>query len=193
VEAIILSGLPACGKTAVAKLIGTRLGFGVVGGSDILKEMAVLSGYRPGGSDWWDSQEGIKFLDERSRNPDFDKEADRLLDLRIRDGNIVVTSYTAPWLSKLGYKIWLTASIESRAKRMAERDGTNIADALQVIKTRDEHNKKFYKDLYGIDFGVDMKPFNLVVNTDDISQEQVADKIIENVNKAPGNKVDKHK
>ena len=39
-NAIIVSGMPAVGKTTVSKLLGDALGLKVVGGGDVLKEMA---------------------------------------------------------------------------------------------------------------------------------------------------------
>ncbi len=48
-EAIIVSGMPAVGKTTVSKLLADALGLRVVGGGDVLKEMAAEEGYKPGG------------------------------------------------------------------------------------------------------------------------------------------------
>lgn len=178
-EAIILSGFPAAGKTTVAGIIGNRLGVRVVGGGDILREMAVERGYKVTGADWWDTPDGIKFLRERETNSDFDKEADVRLIEKIRDGDIVVTSYTAPWLTKDdGFKVWLKGSTENRAKRMSKRDGTPLEETKNVIKIRDDENSRLYKALYNIDFGNDLRPFDLIVDTNKKTAEEVADIII---------------
>jgi CMP/dCMP kinase len=177
-EAIILSGLPAAGKTTVAEIISKRLGFKVTGGGDILKEMATDRGYKVTGMDWWDTPDGVKFLREREGNPEFDKEADRRLAQKIEGGNIVVTSYTAPWITKKGFKVWLDGSVKNRTERMAKRDGTAFGEMSHVIKIRDMENKRLYKNLYNIDFGVDKTPFSLIVDTNSITAEEVADIII---------------
>lgn len=177
-EAIIISGLPAVGKTTVARIIGEELKLKVIGGGDILKEMAVEEGFNPKGDDWWDTDEGIKFLERRKNIPNFDMEVDRRLMKKVEKGDIIVTSYTLPWLSKSGIKIWLSGSIESRAKRMAKRDGIDEERCKEIISIRDRENYKIYKKLYNIDFGKDLKPFHLLVETDAIDEKQVSSIIL---------------
>lgn len=185
-EAIIISGLPASGKTVAAESVGKTLGIEALSGSDILREMAAGRGYNPIGKDWWDTEEGLRFLEERKEDLNFDRKADDKLKERIKKGSIAITSYTAPWISEYGYKVWLIASIENRAKRMMNRDKTTMKEALDTLKIRDDENTKLYKRLYGIDFGMDMKPFNLIINTNNLNQDDVAEQIIENYNKRQG-------
>ena len=180
-EAIVLSGMPAVGKTTVAGIVAKRLGLRFLGGSDILKEMAGELGYKITGEGWWDTEEGMRFLAERKRIPDFDKKADEMLIKRAKEGNVVMTSYTLPWICEYGIKVWLSASVEKRAERMAERDKIDFKECINIEKKREMENYKLYKQLYGIEFGRDMKPFGLIINTDDISAERVADAIIKYV------------
>ena len=84
-KAIIISGMPAVGKTTVSRHVANELGLKVVGGGDVLKEMAIEEGYRPGGDDWWDTQDGMKFLAERNHESGFDKEVDRRLREKVED------------------------------------------------------------------------------------------------------------
>lgn len=177
-EAIIISGMPAAGKTTVSNILASKLGLKVIGAGDMLKEMAFEKGYTPGGDDWWDSPEGIKFAKERAENPDFDKEVDKRLTERIKKGNVIITSYTAPWITEMGFKVWLSCSTTNRAKRMAERDNTEIKETLGIVKIRDRENSRIYMNLYNINFGRDLKPFNLIVETDNVPPEEVADMII---------------
>ena len=74
-DAIIFSGLPAVGKTTVARLVAQRLGLKVVGGGDILREIAAEAGVKTSGDDdWWDKPEGISFLQESTLPAIFKKE-----------------------------------------------------------------------------------------------------------------------
>ena len=182
-EAIIISGKPAAGKTTVAQIISDKLHIKTLGGGDILKELALARGYKPDGIGWWDTSDGIKFLRERKENPDFDKEADRILIQKIKAGNIVVTSYTAAWISKDGFKVWLDGSEKTRAERMEKRDDNTLAESMKVVKIRDEDNFNVYKKIYNIDFGKDKTPFNLVINTNSKTPEQVAEIIIKEFDK----------
>ncbi len=178
-KAIILSGYPAVGKTTLAKLLANMLNISSIGGGEILKEMAQERGYSPTGDDWWDTAEGMKFLKERERNPGFDKEVDKRMEKKISEGNIVVTSYTAPWLFKEGFKVWLDASVEKRTERMSKRDGTETTETGDVVKLRDKENHKLYMSLYKIDFGQDKTPFDIIIDTNNKKPEEIANLILE--------------
>jgi len=174
-EAVVISGLPSSGKTTLAIALAGKIGVPMLGGTDILKQMAMDRGYHPVGDDWWDTQEGLRFLNERSGNLEFDREADRRLCQVVEKGNVIITSWTVPWLTKTGFKIWLSANLETRAKRMSMRDHTDVPHALETVAKRDKENYALYKRLYGIDFGNDLKPFDLVIETDGKEAVEVAD------------------
>ncbi len=182
-EAIILAGKPAAGKTTVAKIISEKLHIRVIGGGDILKEMAAERGYSVSGEGWWDTDEGIKFLKEREGNPNFDNDADRRLMKRIEEGDIVVTSWTAAWISKSGYKVWLEGSEKTRAERMEKRDNMSFKESLQVLRIRDSENQSLYMKMYKIDIWKDKAPFDLIVDTNSKAPEEIADIIIKKFEK----------
>jgi CMP/dCMP kinase len=173
-KAIILCGSPAVGKTTVAKIIASKLGLKLVGGGDILKEIALEEGYNAVGDDWWDTKEGMRFMEERAGSPEFDKEVDRRLLARAKKGGVVMTSYTLPWLTKDGIKVWLSGTKRSRAERMAKRDSSSPEECARVIEARDRENYALYKNLYGIRFGKDLSPFSIVVGTDGVPADDVA-------------------
>lgn len=177
-RAIIVSGMPAVGKTAVSKRVAKKLALTMVGGGDVLKEMAVEEGYSPGGMDWWDTKEGMKFLQERKRSSDFDREVDSRLLQKAKKGGFVITSYPLPWLSRDGLKVWLSGSVDNRAKRMSKRDRVDEGRCREVLAVRDVENYKLYKKIYKIEFGKDLSPFDLIVDTDSIDEAQVAEIIL---------------
>jgi CMP/dCMP kinase len=177
-KAIIISGMPAVGKTSVSRKVSDALGTPMVGGGDVLKEMAVEEGYTPGGDDWWDKGEGMKFLQERKRSSDFDKEVDARLLQKAKKGDVVITSYPVPWLTKDGVKVWLAGSVRSRAERMSKRDGIPETKCKRILSVRDSENYKLYKKIYGIEFGKDLTPFDLVIETDAIDEARVAEIVI---------------
>ncbi|MFP3228612.1 MAG: cytidylate kinase family protein [Nitrososphaeria archaeon] len=178
VRSIVLAGMPASGKTTVARLVASRLGLKYAAGGDILREMARERGYRPEGDDWWDSDEGRRFLMERKSDPRFDLEVDRRLRELVLSGGYAVTSYAMPWL--LGpevLKVWLGASPEVRAARMSKRDGVPLEEARRVIAFRDAENTELYRRLYGYELAPDARVFHLIINTDTIPPESVAELI----------------
>jgi CMP/dCMP kinase len=166
--------MPSVGKTTAANKIAKKFHLKHLAGGDMLKEMALSRGYRPSGSDWWDSKEGMEFLSERKRNPDFDKEVDRRLIANLRKGGVVITSYPIPWITSQGLKMWFEASQKTRAKRLAGRDSIPLGTALRVIKKRDLENKRIYRKIYNIRFGTDLSPFHFVIDTENMTAVEVA-------------------
>lgn len=172
---MIISGMPSVGKTTAANAIAKRYGLKHIAGGDMLKQIAYDRGYRPSGSDWWDTPEGMKFLSERKNVAEFDREVDRKLAECIERGGVVITSYSMPWLARDdSLKLWFAATQKNRASRLAGRDSITESEALDVIKKRDRENMRLYKKLYGISFGKDLSPFNFVIDTNKLSADEVA-------------------
>lgn len=172
-KSVIISGPPAIGKTTVAKGLAKEFGLTYLGGGDILKELAKEEGFQTGGDDWWDTPDGMKFLNQRSENPEFDKKVDEKLKDLFLKGGVVITSYTLPWLVEDGIKIWLDGSLENSALRMKKRDNMEESKALEIVKTRYEKNKKIYKKLYDFDFGEDLSVFDKIIDTDELDAKKV--------------------
>ena len=173
IKSIIISGPPAIGKTTIAKGLAKEFGIEYLSGGDILKELAEEQGFQTKGDDWWDTQEGINFLDQRKKNSEFDKNVDNKLKELFSKGGIVVTSYTLPWLVEGGVKIWLDGSKENSALRMTTRDNSSKDDALKIVQKRYNENKIIYKELYGFEFGEDLSVFDKIIKTDGLNVEQV--------------------
>jgi cytidylate kinase len=78
-----------------------------------------------------------------------------------------------PWLIKKGFKIWLEASAQRRAERIARRDGTTVREALKALRNKEKQTKAIYKRIYGFDLGKDFAPFNLILDTGSLEAEEV--------------------
>lgn len=172
-RSVIISGPPAIGKTTIAKGLGNEFGLKYLSGGDVLKEMAKDQGFETDRDDFWDTQEGMNFLNIRKKNPEFDKQVDEKLKKIFLTENVIITSYTLPWLVQDGIKIWLAGSKKDSAKRMTMRDDISMDDALEIVKKRFDENKTLYHKLYGFNFGEDLSVFNAVINTDNLGPEQV--------------------
>ena len=173
IKSIIISGPPAIGKTTIAKGLAKEFGLVHLSGGDILKELAEEIGFETKGDDWWDTQEGINFLSHRQKNSEFDKNVDDKLKKLFSQGNVVITSYTLPWLVKGGVKIWLAGSKENSAQRMITRDNLPKNNTLEIVQKRYDENKVIYRTLYGFVFGEDLSVFDKIIETDDLNAEQV--------------------
>ncbi|MDE1764201.1 MAG: AAA family ATPase [Thaumarchaeota archaeon] len=172
-RSVIISGPPAIGKTTIAKGLAKEFGLKYLSGGDVLKDMAKEEGFETKRDDFWDTEAGMKFLNMRKGNPEFDKIVDEKLKKMFVTEDVVMTSYTLPWLVKDGIKIWLAGSQEISAKRMTTRDNISYGDASGIVKKRYEENKMIYKKLYGFNFGDDLSVFDEIINTDGLGPEQV--------------------
>jgi len=165
---IVISGWPAVGKTTIAGKLSEEFGLVMYNGGDILKMLAAEKGYSTARDDWWDTADAKKFMQERKSDPSFDKKVDKKLSDLVKKGDVVITSYTVPWLVKEEsvIKLWLRGSPENRARRMANRDGISFAEAKKIIALRDDENKEIYRRMYGFHFGEDLTVFDYMLNTD---------------------------
>ena len=170
---ICISGLAATGKSTLAKRLAESLNLRYVSGGDGLKMLAVERGYRPGGRGWWETEDGMRFLEERLRNPEFDKLVDQKLIELAKAGDVVIDSWVLPWLYRGGFNIWLKARTEVRAERMARRSGISVEEARKLLEKRDSESIELYKKLYGIEVGRDFEPFHLVLDTSDLDESAV--------------------
>jgi len=170
---ICVCGLTGCGKSSVARRLAERYGLRHFSGGDALKTLAVEAGYKPFGRGWWESKEGLRFLSQRTEDSDFDRRVDEKLLELATDGDVVLDSWTMPWLFKGGFKVWFEASPIARAKRVAKRDRISVGEALRVLKEKDDLTRRIYKDLYGFVLGEDFSPFDLVLDTDLLGVREV--------------------
>ena len=170
---ICISGMAGTGKSTLAKKLAKKYNLSYYSGGDALKALAAEEGYNASSEGWWESPVGLKFLEQRQGDPSFDKAVDAKLLEYAHQGNVLLDSWTMPWLSKVGFKIWLMASMEKRAQRVAGRDKITVEKALQVLREKEDRTKAIYRQLYGFRLGEDFKPFDLVLDTETMSAEEV--------------------
>ena len=170
---ICISGMAGTGKSTLSKKLAEKYNLKCYSGGDALKELAKEEGYDMSSQGWWESPEGLNFLNERINDPKFDKEVDAKLLEYAQQGNVLLDSWTMPWLLKEGFKIWLMASIEKRAARVADRDKITVDEAFKVLEEKEARTKAIYKKLYGFVLGEDFAPFDLVLDTDNLTAEEV--------------------
>lgn len=170
---ICICGMAGCGKSTLAKQLANKYELKYFSGGDTLKALAKEIGYKKSGKDWWETKEGTRFLQQRIKENKFDKKVDEKLIKLAEQGNVVLDSWTMPWLLKEGFKVWLEASTEVRAKRITERDGISLEKGLAALKEKDEKTRIIYKKLYGFDLGKDFSPFNTILDTNELDADEV--------------------
>jgi cytidylate kinase len=170
---ICISGMTGSGKSTVAKRLADNYGLDYFSGGNALKILAQEEGYNSDVRGWWETAEGLIFLKQRIADPTFDQRIDEKLLELAAEGNVVLDSWTMPWLLNEGFKVWLDASPQVRAKRVVTRDSISGEEALKALTVKDERTRQIYKSLYGFDLGHDLTPFNLVLATDELDPDDV--------------------
>jgi len=170
---LCICGMAGSGKSTIAKKLAEKYGFKYYSGGEALKALAIEEGYKPLARGWWESEEGMRFLEKRDKDPKFDKKVDKKLLELGHQGNAILDSWTMPWLLEKGFKIWLEASPEKRAERIAKRDGISVKEALKALRNKEKMTKAIYKKLYGFSLGEDFTPFDLILDTDNLEAEEV--------------------
>ena len=106
---------------------------------------------------------------------------------------VVVGSRLAAWLVNADLRVWLQASLEERAKRIFRREvSKNLTYESVLYRTlqRDEQNRKRYLQLYGIDSN-DRSDFDIIINTEKLTAEQVSSLIVAAARWASQNQLDR--
>lgn len=179
-----ICGMAGSGKSTLARRVAEKYRLRYYSGGDALMALALEQGYSPLERGWWESKEGLSFLEKRGKDPRFDEAIDRKQLEMAEKGNVVLDSWTMPWLLKKGFKIWLEASSEKRAQRIAGRDRISFDEALEALNQKEKQTRAIYKKMYGFSLGEDFEPFNFVLDTETLNAEevfQVLSMVIENV------------
>ena len=170
---VCISGMAGTGKSTLAKKLARKYNLKYYSGGDALKELAKQEGYDVSVNGWWETPVGLNFLNKRVNDPKFDMAVDEKLLEYSTQGNVLLDSWTMPWLVKGGFKIWLQASFTKRATRVAERDGISFQEAVKVLEEKEAHTKAIYKALYGFVLGEDLAPFDFILDTDNLNADEV--------------------
>jgi len=162
VVVVAVSGPHGAGKTTVARFLAKKLGLRYLSAGELFRRMAAERGMS---------------LEEFSRyaekNVKIDEEIDRRTVEEARRGNVLVDARLAGWLlNDADLKILLTAPLEVRVRRIAEREGRPYEEVLRETVKRERSEERRFKKFYGIDLS-DLSPFDIVLNTERISIEEM--------------------
>jgi predicted cytidylate kinase len=169
-ELIGISGSPGSGKTTVARILSDRIGIRFHSMGSVFRSIA---------------EEKKLSLKELSALAESDSSIDKLIDRKqsemLRVGGIIMDSRLSCWLMKRnninGLKVWITAPLDVRAKRVAGREGIGMAEARESIKAREESEADRYRKYYGIDIR-DLSIYDIVINNAWMSPEDCCDVIL---------------
>ena len=166
---IAVSGKSGCGNTTVSRLV-----------ADALKLRFINFTFRS-----LAKEKGLDFKEvlALAAEDDFwDREVDtRQVELAREEGGCVLGSRLAIWmLPEADLKVFLTARPETRAKRIQAREGGDLDAIAEFTAARDRQDKERYMRIYKID-NDNYSFVDLVIDTDDITPQEIAERIIAEV------------
>ncbi|HII15530.1 MAG TPA: AAA family ATPase [Nanoarchaeota archaeon] len=177
-KVIIIFGFSGSGKSTLANLIGKKYGLRVVHPSGILRNLCEgkpvdIKNTRHN-TGFWETEEGIRLFKSRLEEKEpSDAVSDRLLLKEVSKGDVVIDSWSLPWLASNGIKIYLEADLDVRAERVAKRDSISYSRAKHIVSMKDEETQKLFKRMYGFDIKKDYTVFVYVINTNRLGKREV--------------------
>jgi len=164
---IAISGRSGCGNTTISKTTADSLGLRFI--NFTFRSLAQERGI--------DLKEILALA---AQDDSWDREIDsRQVALALEGGGCVLGSRLAIWMLKQAdLKVYLYASPEVRARRIVNREGGTLEEVAAFTAERDRQDHGRYLRIYGIDTD-DYSFSDLVINTDDITPQQIVDKITE--------------
>ena len=169
---IAISSKSGCGNTTVSTLLSEKLGYPMV--NFTFRQMA-----QERGVDFW------TFCKMAEDDYEIDKELDRRqVEMAMEQKDCILASRLAIWMLKeADLKVYLTATAETRAKRIYTREGGSLEERYKETVRRDENATNRYKTIYGIDNTKPEKVADLIIATDQKTPEEIVSLIIEEVRK----------
>lgn len=186
-EIITICGGLGSGKSSTANLVAERLGFKRFSSGDFFRQVGIELGLS---------------VNELNKKAETEKEIDFMVDEKLRNlrnsEKIVIDSRTAyHWIPE-SFKVYLDLSpeiaknrvlndLKENKKRLKSEPSTTLEDIYEKMKERLESEQKRYWNLYKID-NTKKEQFDLVIDTNKNSLNQVVDILIKEYNTWINNK-----
>jgi len=180
---ITLAGYPGAGKTTVKDLLATELGYKKYSMGDLRGKMAIARGITI------DELNAIGMHDAAT-----DKDADAFqIELAKSEDNFIIDGWLSWHFIPQSFKVFLTIDPSIGAKRIFdEQQATDhrqdeqkygsMKEVQNNLERRVQQSKERYQKWYGVDF-TDLTHYDLIIDTTNLSPQEVAAQIRQNLPK----------
>ncbi len=161
---ITISGPPGSGTTSLARHLAGKHGLAFISAGEVFRQLA--------------REHGME-LAEFGRFAESDPSVDRMIDARQKEigestENIIVEGrLSGRMVENADLRIWLTASLACRAKRIAGRDGMDEEGARAYTENRQHSEATRYRNYYGIEI-TDLSQYDLVLSSETFGVDALA-------------------
>lgn len=169
---VAISGPPGVGSSTTGELIAKKLK---------LKFFSVGKYFKKFSKEEKEDKAALQLLKTKfGSGRELHENMDRMQIEKAKRGNIVIESTLALHFLKdvANYKIWMEASLKTRAKRTAKRDKIPFEKALKEMKKRQGMERKLFKKIYGFDYFNEKKDANFVIDNSNLTINQTVNKIL---------------
>jgi len=169
---ISLTGDLGSGKSHVSRLLSEKLGFRIVSTGSIQREIAAKHGMTT-----------LELNEYTKTHPEIDDEIDgTITKLQEAEESLIFDSRLAWHFAPKSFKVYLTVNMDEAARRIfydkrTSENYQDIEEAKNKIRARRKSELERFKEYYNIDYS-DLKNYDLIVDTTEISPEEVCEKII---------------
>lgn len=152
---IAVSGYHGSGRSTHARRLAEAFNLRYVSSGTIFRQMA---------------EERRLTLEDMSKLTEGDPELDKMIDERAREesikGGVVIDATLSGWMAEdPDLRIFLTAPLEARIRRIAEREGISLREAREETQVREESERERFQSYYGVDV-TDLSIYDMVLNTE---------------------------
>ncbi|MFX1278395.1 MAG: (d)CMP kinase [Promethearchaeota archaeon] len=170
---LTISGLHGTGKSTIGKLVAKKLRIDYYSTGDAFRDLAKEMDLT--------LEEFTSYVE---KNPEIDKKLDIRINKIAQKGNIIIDSQLSAFILKsiADLKILLTCPLEIRVQRMSERDEATFDEKLKETNVREESELNRFKNLYNFNLN-DSNAYNLVIDTSNLSIEEIVNIILTEIKK----------
>jgi len=179
---VSISGLPGSGKSTASKMLAEKLGFERISAGSVQRHIAEQKGVSI-----------MELLKQEEVDSSIDEEVDNYVaDLGRKKDNFVIEGRTAFHFIPDSLKVFIKVNLDEGAKRIfkdlgkeersEEEKANSVGNLRKVLDQRVEIDKGRYLKYYGVDY-TDPTNYDLVVDSTDLTPEEVVDKIMVEVEK----------
>ena len=169
---ITISGHPGSGTSTLVSLICKHYNWDSLNGGDIFRQEATTR-----------NMSLADFGTLCSEDESVDRSLDTILQERMLDESgpeVIESRLSGWWAYKNGIdciRVWLNVSDEERARRVVEREGGELIDALERNRTRSAVDLERFENMYSLDPSSEI-PYTHIIDSSSLQADALANTVI---------------